>query len=76
MPAVVFAGDSRVWRAALVVAVPLVLLTAFYCLRPRDYYTGTNSVEADAYIAETAAGAPVCVPGCTYRPAPRACACS
>jgi hypothetical protein len=63
IPAVVFAGDSRVWRAALVVALPLALLTAFYCLRPVDYYTGTNNVEAQAYIAETAAGAPMCVHG-------------
>ncbi len=63
IPAVVFAGDSRVWRAAAIAAIPLVLLTAYYCLRPRDYYTGTNSVEADAYIAETPAGAPMCVHG-------------
>jgi Predicted membrane protein (DUF2142) len=63
IPAVVFAGDSRVWRAALIAAVPLVLLTAFYGLRPRDYFTGTDSVESDAYIAETPAGAPMCVRG-------------
>ena len=62
--AVVFAGDARVWRAAaLVVAVPLVALVAFYCVRPRDYYTGTNNVEAYTYVAETPAGEPVCVPG-------------
>jgi hypothetical protein len=61
IPAIVFAGDSRVWRAAAIAAVPLVLLTAYYCLRPRDYYTGTNSVEADTYIAETPPGAPMCV---------------
>ncbi len=58
-----FAGDSRVWRAALVAAVAFGLLIAFYCLRPRDYYTGTDNVEADSYIAETTAGEPVCVPG-------------
>jgi hypothetical protein len=58
----VFAGDPRVWRAALAVAVPLVALVAFYCLRPRPYYTGTNSVEALTYIAETPAGQQVCVP--------------
>jgi hypothetical protein len=63
IPAVVFAGDSRVWRAALLVAVPLVCLLAYYCLRPRDYYTGTNSVEALTYIAEAPAREPVCVPG-------------
>ena len=28
-----------------VAAVPLLALTAFYCLRPRFYYTGTDSVE-------------------------------
>jgi hypothetical protein len=59
----VFAGDARVWRTAAIVAVPFVALIVFYCLRPRDYYTGTNSVEADAYIVEPQAGEPVCVPG-------------
>jgi Predicted membrane protein (DUF2142) len=59
----VFAGDARVWRAALLVALPLVLLTAFYCLRPRDYYTGTDNVEALTYVAETPVGEPLCVPG-------------
>jgi hypothetical protein len=63
VPAVVLAGDRRVWRAACVVAVPLLALLAYYCLRPRDYYTGTNSVEAYTYIVETPAGEPVCVPG-------------
>ncbi len=63
IPAVVFAGDVRVWRAALLVAVPLVLLVAFYCLRPRDYYTGTDNVEVYTYVVETPAGEPVCVPG-------------
>ncbi len=60
---VVFAGDRRVWKTAAIVAVPFVALIAFYCLRPRDYYTGTNSVEAYTYIAEARAGEPVCVPG-------------
>jgi hypothetical protein len=63
IPAAVFAGDSRVWRAALVVAVPLVLLIGFYCLRPIDYYTGTDNVELYTYVVETPAGEPVCVPG-------------
>jgi len=62
LPAAVFAGDARVWRAALVVALPMVVLVAFYCLLPRNYYTGTDSVEAYTYIAEAPAGAPVCVP--------------
>jgi Dolichyl-phosphate-mannose-protein mannosyltransferase len=62
IPAVVFAGDSRVWRAALLAAVPVVLLIGFYSLRPVAYYTGTDSVEAYTYIVETPAGEPVCVP--------------
>jgi hypothetical protein len=63
IPAVVFAGDPRIWRTALVVAVPFVLLIAFYCLRPREYYTGTDNVEAYGYVAEPAAGEALCVPG-------------
>ena len=55
---IVFAGDRRVWAAAAAAAVPLVALIAFYCLRPRDYDTGTNSVEVYTYIAEAASGEP------------------
>ncbi len=62
IPAVVFAGDRRVWRVALVVGVPLLALVAYYCLRPLPYYTGTNSVELYTYVAETPAGEPLCVP--------------
>lgn len=61
--AVVFAGDARVWRAAVVAAVPFLALITFYCLRPRPYFTGTNSVEAYSYIVPAPAGEPVCVPG-------------
>src|ERR1700726_1697679 len=61
--AVVLAGDRRVWRVALVAAVPLFALIVFYSLRPRDYYTGTNNVEVYSYIVEAPAGEPVCVPG-------------
>jgi Predicted membrane protein (DUF2142) len=59
----VFAGDARVWKTAAVAAVPLLALIAYYCLRPVDYYTGTNSVEAYTYIAPTPAGTQMCVPG-------------
>jgi hypothetical protein len=61
--AVVFAGDQRVWRGALVVGIPLVLLVAFYCVRPRDYFTGTNSVEPATYVAQASSGQPLCVRG-------------
>ena len=62
LPAIVFAGNRRVWMVASVVAVPLVLLVVYYCVRPRDYFTGTNSVEAYAYIAVAPADVPMCVP--------------
>jgi hypothetical protein len=63
VPAFIFAGDRHVWRATFVVAVPLVALIAFYCLRPRDYYTGTDSVEAYTYVGQAAAHERLCVPG-------------
>jgi hypothetical protein len=63
VPAAVFAGDRRVWLVAALAVVPLAGLIAFYTLRPRDFYTGTNSVEVYTYVAETPARQPVCVPG-------------
>jgi len=61
--AAVFAGDRRVWRVAAITAVPLLLLTGFYCLQPRSYYTGTDSVEDLTYQVRTPAHAPLCVTG-------------
>jgi hypothetical protein len=61
--AAVFAGDRRVWRAAAIFAVPFIALTAFYCLRPRFYFTGTESVENAGGVVEAAPGSPVCEPG-------------
>jgi hypothetical protein len=62
MAAAVFAGDRRVWRVAAIAAVPFVLLSAYYCLRPNFYETGTNSVEDVGFIVHTNAGTPLCVP--------------
>ncbi len=62
LAAAVFAGDRRVWRAAGLCAVPFVLLICAYCVAPRAYYTGTDSVEVYTYVAQTPAGARVCVP--------------
>ncbi|HEY0517058.1 MAG TPA: DUF2142 domain-containing protein, partial [Solirubrobacteraceae bacterium] len=61
--AAVFAGDPRVWRAAALAAVPLVLLAAYWCLRPRDYFTGTDNVETFGFIAPAEPNQPLCVPG-------------
>jgi hypothetical protein len=63
MPTAIFAGDRRVWRVAALVALPLVLLVCFYCLRPLDYHTGTDSVEVHGYVARARAHQPVCLSG-------------
>jgi 4-amino-4-deoxy-L-arabinose transferase-like glycosyltransferase len=60
--AAVFAGDRRVWRIAAFAAVPFLALIAIYCLKPRPYYTGTDSVEDVAYPAATPTGVRLCVP--------------
>lgn len=61
--AAVFAGDRRVWRTAAALAVPLALLACFNCVRPRDFNTGTDSVEVHGYVARAPAHQPLCVPG-------------
>ena len=43
--------------------MPLVALILVYCLRPRPYCTGSDSVEVVTYVAPTPAGVRVCVPG-------------
>ena len=64
----VFAGDPRVWRWAALLAVPLVALISVYWLAPRDYNTGTDSVEVHDYVALASAGQSVCVPGLLIPP--------
>jgi hypothetical protein len=66
--AVVFAGDARTWKIAAVTALPLVAMTAFHALRPRFYYTGTDSVDEASYI-QTPAGTPLCTPSDLELPA-------
>jgi hypothetical protein len=61
--AAVFAGDRRVWQMAALLAVPLALVASLYCVRPRAYNTGTNSVEVHGYVASPPAREPVCLPG-------------
>jgi hypothetical protein len=63
MVAAVIAGDRRVWRIAALSALPFIALTAFYGLRPRFYFTGTNSVEAVSFETHTQPGTNLCVPG-------------
>lgn len=62
-PAAVFAGDRRVWSVAALCAVPLLALMAYYCLRPRFYFTGTDSVENAAGVVEAKPASPVCARG-------------
>ncbi|MHB8533473.1 MAG: hypothetical protein ACYDC2_12215, partial [Solirubrobacteraceae bacterium] len=58
----VFAGDPRIWRAAGIVALPLLALIAFHCLRPRPYFTGTDSVDQATFFSRAPSGAPICTP--------------
>ncbi|HEY2180641.1 MAG TPA: hypothetical protein VGH09_03115 [Solirubrobacteraceae bacterium] len=51
------------WRTAAIVAVPLLALLAYYGLRPRFYFTGTDSVEDVSSVVQAPAGAPVCATG-------------
>jgi Predicted membrane protein (DUF2142) len=62
MGASIFAGDPRVWRTAAAVAVPFALLLAAYCVYPRAYYTGTNSVEDFTGVAVIRQHDRVCIP--------------
>lgn len=55
-------GDRRVWKAAGLVAAPLLVLLLFWGLTPRSYYTGTDGVEDITYVAPTPPHVPVCVP--------------
>jgi hypothetical protein len=62
MLAAVFAGERRVWQVAAICALPLALLSAFYCLRPRFYVLGSDSVEDVSYLTQAPAHVPLCVP--------------
>ncbi len=55
-------GDRRVWKAAALVAAPLLVLLLYWGLHPRPYYTGTDGVEDITYVAPTPPHVPVCVP--------------
>jgi hypothetical protein len=68
LPGIVFAGEPRVWRWAALLAVPLVLLVCVQWIQPRDYNTGTDSVEVHGYVALAPAGQAVCVPGLLIPP--------
>lgn len=58
-----FAGDRRVWVAAGLLGLPLALLILIWCLVPRDYLTGTNSVNVYTYVALAPPHQSLCVSG-------------
>ncbi len=59
----IFAGDRRVWRWAAATGLPLIALIIVWCLVPRPYYTGTDSVNALTVTAPIPRGEPVCARG-------------
>jgi hypothetical protein len=59
----IFDGDGRVWRWAAAAGLPLVALIIVWCLVPRPYYTGTDSVNDVTVTAPVAARQAVCARG-------------
>jgi len=61
--ATIFAGDRRVWRWSAAVGLPLAVVVIVWCLVPRPYYTGTDSVNALTVSQPIAAGTEACATG-------------
>lgn len=59
----VFAGDRRVWRWAAIAGLPLAAFVVVWCLVPRAYYTGTDSVNLYTVSTPIAAGRSGCAQG-------------
>jgi hypothetical protein len=59
----VLAGDRQVWRWAAIVGVPLLVVLLVWCLIPRAYYTGTDSVNAATFTTPITRGVRVCADG-------------
>jgi hypothetical protein len=59
--ATIFDGDRRVWHWSAAVGLPLIALILIWCLVPRAYYTGTDSVNALTVSAPVTAGTSACV---------------
>ena len=56
-------GDRRVWIAAGVAVLVLVIAGTVELLKPRDYYTGSNSVGGRSAVADVGPGSQLCVGG-------------
>lgn len=56
-------GARLVWRAAALVGAVFVILIGWQLVKPRDYYTGTNSVGVRSIVATVEQGQQLCVPG-------------
>lgn len=57
-----FPGDRRVWFAAGLVLLALLAVAVVELLRPRDVYTGTNSVRTRAAVVDVPSGRTLCLP--------------
>lgn len=56
-----FPGDRRVWAVAAAVAAVFGALIAYHVLKPRDYFTGTNSISPRTAVAPLGPGGEACV---------------
>ena len=59
---ILFPGDRRVWLWSLVALVPLLAILGYQIAKPRDYYTGTNSVGFRSIVGTLATKQRLCVP--------------
>lgn len=59
----IFAGDRRVWHWAAIAGLPLVCLIIGWCIVPRPYYTGTDSVNALTATGAVPTGQQACAAG-------------
>jgi hypothetical protein len=58
-----FDGDVRVWRWAAIVGLPLAAVVVVWCLVPRPYYVGTDSVNTLTVSSPISAGTLACQAG-------------
>jgi 4-amino-4-deoxy-L-arabinose transferase-like glycosyltransferase len=60
-----WAGDARVWAVAGAAGAVVFVALLVYCVVPRDYYTGTNSLTTRSVAADLKSGQRLCVRGLT-----------
>jgi Predicted membrane protein (DUF2142) len=58
-----FPGSRTVWITSGAVGATFAILALVWCLIPRDFYTGTESITTRAWVASADPGKRLCIPG-------------